>query len=79
MAKATDMKILQQQVAKLWTQQQKRTNKVVELQAEEKKFLDIIYPIHEKVLIFLGSMGLTTLEHLSSKLVENLKKLEARF
>ena len=45
MAKADDMKKLQQQVAKLRTKQQKRTDRVTKLQAEVEKFTEIIQPV----------------------------------
>ena len=59
MAKATDIKRLQQHLATLQTQQQKRIDKVVELQPEAKKVTGIIQPVHEKVRQALGSIGLT--------------------
>ena len=49
MAKVADMNNLQKQVTKLQTQQEKRTDKVAELQVEAKKDTSIIRPIHEKV------------------------------
>ena len=77
MAKATDMKKLQQQVTKMRTQQQKRTDRVVELKTEVEKVTCIIQPVDEKVRQEVQSAGLTTSEHISSELVENLKKMEA--
>ena len=58
-------------------QQQKHTDRVAELQPKEEKATGIIQPVHEKVRQEVQSAGLTTSEHISSELVENLKKTEA--
>ena len=60
MANAIEMNKLQQQVATLQTPQEKRTNKVAELQEEENKVTGIIQPIHDKLRQDLGSTVLTT-------------------
>ena len=49
MDNAAEMKKLQQQVIVLRTQQQQRTDKVVELLTEAKRVTRIIQPIHQKV------------------------------
>ena len=51
---------------------------VAELQAEAEKVTGLIQLVHEKVRQSLGSTRLMTLEHISSKLVENLKTIEAK-
>ena len=56
MAKAIEMNKLQQQVTTLQTHQQKRTNKVAELQEEAKKVTGIILHVHEKFSEALGSL-----------------------
>ena len=43
-----DMKRLQQQVTTLGTQQQKRTDRVAELEAEAEKITVFIQPVHQK-------------------------------
>ena len=48
-AKVSQMKKLQRQVTTLWTQKQKRPDKVAKLQAEEYKFIGIIHLVHEKL------------------------------
>ena len=50
---------------------------VAELQEEIDKVKGIIQPVHEKVQQALGSTGLTTLKHISSKLVENFNMVDA--
>ena len=43
------------------------------LQEEAEKVTSIIQPIHEKMRQDLGSTRMTTSEHISSELVEQLK------
>ena len=73
MTKDSHLKRLQQHVSRLRTQQQKRTNRVVEIQVEAIKVTCIIQISHEKLLQYFGSMGMTTSEHISSKFVQQLK------
>ena len=75
--KVFKMKKLQQQVTTLRTQQQKHTDRVTELQEEEERVTRIIQLVHQKVQKAIESVGLTTLGHNSSELVENLNKKEA--
>ena len=49
----------------------------VQLQAEEKRVTRSIQHIHQKVRQAVESVGFTTPKHISSDLVENLKKKEA--
>ena len=51
-------------------------NKVNELQAEAERVTYIIQPVHQKVRQAAESAELTTSEHISSDLVENLQKVE---
>ena len=66
------MKNIQQQVSVLQTQQQQRTNKVVELQAEEERVMGIIQDVHKKMQQVADCVGLTMSKHASFDLVENL-------
>ena len=59
------------------TQQQKRTERVIELQAEVEKITGIIQLVHQKVQQVVELEIITTLKNISSELVENLKKTEA--
>ena len=49
MSKAAAFKILQEQVAKLWTQQQRRTEHVAKLQAKVEQVIGTIHLVHERV------------------------------
>ena len=61
----------------MWTKQQKWTDQVVELK-EEVEIVTSLFPhVYDKERQELGLAGLTTSEHISSKLVGNLKKKEA--
>ena len=71
MANVADINKLQQQVAKLHTQQQKRTDRVPDLKPEAEKVTCIIQPVYEKVRQALALTGMKNSEHISSKLVEN--------
>ena len=71
------MKKLQQQVSRLRTQYQKRTDRVVELQVEVEILTGIIYLVHYKVQQSLGSIGMKNSEHFSSELVEKLNTVKA--
>ena len=48
------------------------------MQAEVEEIIGIIQHVHQKVRQMIESTRLTNLKHISSKLVEILKKMEAK-
>ena len=60
----------------LCTQQQHREEKVEELQAEAKRVTRIIQHVHQKLQEAIESIEKVILGHISSDLIQELKKRE---
>ena len=71
------MNKMQKEVAVLYTQQQKRTHKVTDLEVATKRIIGIIHLVHQKVQLEMEEATLAMPENISSELnVEQLHKVE---
>ena len=69
MSKVDELEALQQQVAKLWTHQQRRTNHVTELQAEAEYVTVTIHLVHVESKQFIDTIVVYISEHLSYEIL----------
>ena len=67
---------MHQQVAKLWAQQQRRTDRVAELQAEEERVTMAIHPVHVEFKKVVDTTVVDVSKHLSSEIVEGFAKVK---
>ena len=67
---------LQQQTTALRAQQQKREEKVEDLQEEAKRVTVLIHPMHQKLHGIVASVESNMLEHVTFDLVEHMQKVE---
>ena len=70
MAKAAEMKKLQQHVTVMHTQQRHHVDKVEELHAKAERVTNIIHPMHQKVREVATSVESEMMEHVSFDLVD---------